>query len=1124
MTASKIKVLHLLASNFVGGPEKQILHHARDIREAGVEVYVGSFRDQAEKAEILKEAEQAGIPTYESKFSGRFDLRSIGELASFLKRERIQLLCTHGFKASTIGAFSKRIASVPQIAFCRGWTGETPRVRAYEFLERRALRFADHIVCVSEAQAEILGRSPRLRLRITVVHNAMLAPVTPASESQRAAHKAQLGFSPDTLLIGTVGRLSIEKGQRYLVEAAAQLLHEFRDVRIVLLGEGRERANLEAQIAELGLGDFIQLVGFKKNIAPWYKALDVLVNCSLTEGIPNAILEALAAGTPVVATAVGGVPELIKDRETGVLLPPANSAAMARGLTLVLRNPQLRSTLGQAGQRWVQTNFSPARQQEALLMIYRSSLGLAPLPAAPESKGPNQNYSISQESTSGEQARQKSLEASDLPFISVVIPVRNEEKHVGQVLRDLANQDYPSDRYEILVVDGNSTDNTASVVEEIGKSASVRIQLLSNPRQLSSAGRNVGVRASSGELIVFIDGHCHVPGTLLLRDTAQLFQTTGSDCLCRPQPLSAPGNNWFQQVVADVRASLIGHGSDSTIFAVDAEGFINPTSSGASYRRKVFDQIGFYDERLDACEDVEFNYRVFRAGLRSFTSPKIQVQYSPRNTLSGLWKQMVRYGKGRRRFVGIHPEAFSVSQTIPAIFLLWLLFGGLAALTSTFFAKIYLSTVAIYAGIVLLSSLWLGMRCSWRHIFTAPAVYLTIHLGLGFGYLSESIRSLRMRFPSQRSLAVKGVATGGSSTEARVAGASQAPIHSEPELAAKVSSRVSAELDEPLPRHSAVCQSDGTTQTHAFSVDVEDYFHTEAMSSVVSRERWDEMPSKVENNTRRLFELLAKHDVCGTFFFLGWVAERYPNLVRDAVRLGHEVGCHSFWHRPVFRLSPEEFRADTLKAKQSIEDVGGVRVRGYRAPSFSMVPGTEWAIEILADLGFDYDSSVHPIRHDLYDNASASRGPHRIGDRAILELPIATTRVGSTNLPIGGGGYLRILPYAYTHWGLTRFSRIEAQPAVFYLHPWEIDPQQPRLRAPAKSRFRQYTGLTTTESKLITLLKEFRFAAIETVYQEELLRGTPALRRRAPEKDSSASFPANHPEHDLKTADPVRGN
>lgn len=268
---------------------------------------------------------------------------------------------------------------------------------------------------------------------------------------------------------------------------------------------------------------------------------------------------------------------------------------------------------------------------------------------------------------------------------------------------------------------------------------------------------------------------------------------------------------------------------------------------------------------------------------------------------------------------------------------------------------------------------------------------------------------------------------------------------------------------------------------HAISVDVEDYFHTEAMSSVVPRERWDSMPSRVVDNTRRLLELFAKFEVKGTFFFLGWVAKKFPFLVRETSSLGHEIGCHSFWHRAVFRLDPDEFRQDSVDAKRAIEDAVGRPIYGYRAPSFSMTPGTEWAWEVLADLGFTYDSSVNPIRHDFYGNAEAPRIPYRVASGRLMQIPIATTHLFGNNLPCGGGAYLRFFPQFYFRFAVSRLEK-ENTSGTFYLHPWEIDEDQPRLAAPVKPRIRQYTGLGRMEPNLVALFRRYSFAPIHEVY------------------------------------------
>jgi polysaccharide deacetylase family protein (PEP-CTERM system associated) len=270
---------------------------------------------------------------------------------------------------------------------------------------------------------------------------------------------------------------------------------------------------------------------------------------------------------------------------------------------------------------------------------------------------------------------------------------------------------------------------------------------------------------------------------------------------------------------------------------------------------------------------------------------------------------------------------------------------------------------------------------------------------------------------------------------------------------------------------------------NAMTIDVEDYFHTEAMSEAVKPDDWPSMPSRVQANTEALYELFEKKKIKATFFFLGWVAEKFPSLVSQAVSLGHEIACHSYWHRAIFRLTPEIFREDCLRAKAAIENAGNTKVTGYRAPSFSLTPGTEWAAEILAEVGFIYDSSINPIRHDFYSNAGAPRTPHRLKCGGLLEIPIATSVVCGRTFPVGGGAYFRIFPYRYSARGISSINNGEQRPAMFYLHPWEIDPGQPRLNVKLKSRLRQYTKLGSTYRKLDRLLDEFQFGATRDAFR-----------------------------------------
>jgi polysaccharide deacetylase family protein (PEP-CTERM system associated) len=273
-------------------------------------------------------------------------------------------------------------------------------------------------------------------------------------------------------------------------------------------------------------------------------------------------------------------------------------------------------------------------------------------------------------------------------------------------------------------------------------------------------------------------------------------------------------------------------------------------------------------------------------------------------------------------------------------------------------------------------------------------------------------------------------------------------------------------------------ESPAAPQPNIMSVDVEDYFHVEAFSDIVDRARWETYPSRVVANTRRVMDLLEESNVRGTFFILGWVAERYPALVREIVARGHEPACHSHWHRLVYKLDPKEFREDTLRAKDAIEQAAGVPVQGYRAPSFSITDRSLWAFEVLVETGFKYDSSIFPIKHDIYGMPRAPRYPFRIATPSgpLVECPITTFRLGVRhNLPVGGGGYLRIFPLWYTRLGFHR-ARKDNLPLIVYTHPWEFDPEQPRFSARLVSRLRHYTNLAKTSARLQSLLRLGQFS------------------------------------------------
>ncbi len=274
-----------------------------------------------------------------------------------------------------------------------------------------------------------------------------------------------------------------------------------------------------------------------------------------------------------------------------------------------------------------------------------------------------------------------------------------------------------------------------------------------------------------------------------------------------------------------------------------------------------------------------------------------------------------------------------------------------------------------------------------------------------------------------------------------------------------------------------------------FTVDVEDYFQVTAFDRVVKRSDWSHLPSRVEANTRRLLELLAAHDVRGTFFVLGWVAERFPHLVRQIAAAGHEIGSHSYWHRLIYEQTPDEFRSDLRRSKQVLEDILSTPITAYRAPTFSITQKSIWALDILVQEGFTLDSSLFPIRgHDRYGMPGINPAPHRIDtpSGSLWEVPLSTARFFGLNLPASGGGYFRLYPYWLTKKLIARLHAA-GLPLNFYTHPWEIDPDQPRQRdIGLKTRFRHYVNLGRTEQRIQSLVRDFSFSKLNQIVSRNL--------------------------------------
>lgn len=269
------------------------------------------------------------------------------------------------------------------------------------------------------------------------------------------------------------------------------------------------------------------------------------------------------------------------------------------------------------------------------------------------------------------------------------------------------------------------------------------------------------------------------------------------------------------------------------------------------------------------------------------------------------------------------------------------------------------------------------------------------------------------------------------------------------------------------------------------SVNVEEYFHPSEVAAYIGAEQWNTLPSLVEPQTQRVLDIFDSHGVKGTFFVLGWVAGRHPKLIQEIAARGHEIGCHSFLHRLVYDLTPGQFREDTEQAVRAVEDACGITPRAYRAPSYSITRRSLWALEILVECGFTHDSSIYPILHDRYGIPGFGSDARTLSTPSgpIVEVPIATVTLSHHSVaPVGGGAYLRLLPYRYTAAGIRRINNQDRQPACMYIHPWELDPEQPRLARGWLARLRTYAGLRSMPRKLERLLSDFEFTTLTAVH------------------------------------------
>jgi len=361
------RIAHLLASNFFGGPEKQLVEHATRIGACNFEPHIISFIDSGASNELLERAGQRGIATTAIHGSGPLDPRQVGIVSRLLRSERIDLLCAHGYKANVIGRLASWLTGIPLVVISRGWTGEDRKIRCYEWLDRAFLRVANHIVAVSVKQCERVARLGIPERKLSVIHNCIAVN---RGDVPRIGIRGELGLPDSALLAVSAGRLSPEKNYGGMIDAAKTVCERNSDVYFAVFGEGRLRAELEQQVVAQGLAGRFLLPGFRTDLQALLREVDIFVLPSFTEGLPNVVLEAYAAGKPVVATAVGGTPEVVQDLVTGFLTDPQEPQYMAQCLLQLAEDPELRKTMGASGYRRVLDCFTFERQTEQYRELY----------------------------------------------------------------------------------------------------------------------------------------------------------------------------------------------------------------------------------------------------------------------------------------------------------------------------------------------------------------------------------------------------------------------------------------------------------------------------------------------------------------------------------------------------------------------------------------------------------------------------------------------------------------------------------------------------------------------------------------------------------------------------------
>jgi succinoglycan biosynthesis protein ExoA len=738
-----VTVLQLVSSEGYYGIETMLVSLAETLERLGCGSIVGVLCDsRSPHVEVADEALRRGLRVRVIPCRGRWDREAVRTLRGVVERDGADAIHAHGYKADFYAWAAARGSRTALVATCHNWPNKRPVMRAYAGLDRLVLRRFDAVAAVSPTVAALLGRwGVKAREIANGVDVGRFRSAEPALRREVAG--------AGDLLVGFVGRLVAAKGGAVLLEAAARVLADAPEARFVFVGDGEARGEWQELAARLRIGRSVVFTGVRRDMPEVYASLDVMVLPSLDEAMPMCVLEAMAAGVPVVATRVGAVPGLVVPGETGELVEPGDRAGLAAAILRLLRDRAEARRLGENGRALVIREHSVEATAREYLALYpgKEVRERSGAPGSCETiAGDTPAAALRCVIRAGSPERPRIVTQRPVPFLSVVVPCRNERGHIREFLDSLRAQEMGGFEWEAIVADGMSDDGTRAALEEYS-AAHPEVSVVSNPGRIVSTGLNAAIRAARGNYILRMDVHTtYAPD--YCRRSVETLERTGADNAGGPARTRASG--LVARAIAAAYHSRFSTGGGK-FHDEDYEGWVDTVPFGC-WRKSTLEKLGLFDETLVRNQDDELNLRLLRRGGRIWQDPQIRCWYSPRPTLGALFRQYMQYGYWKVAVIRKHrlpgswrhlaPVAFIVGNLgLPAIVVAAAVSGAREVATAA--AAVWLGLAVAYVAANLAASLVTARRRGWETLPYLPAVFAAYHVSYGLGFFAGLLRFAR---------------------------------------------------------------------------------------------------------------------------------------------------------------------------------------------------------------------------------------------------------------------------------------------------------------------------------------------------------------------------------------------